>query len=672
MRFRSTKIVLCVAVTVVLPVRANAQDEHEPEREWRHRALLHINRIQNEEVLGQALFEFNRVRLRAGDIEGASADAPRISNPQLCGYAHYEIARYRKALGDFSGAVAEVHAARASAVSRGFAFEHVDACLDIAESLDMAKSYVSSVQGPNSTRSSYGHSVLVGALAKRGFLKQALQIVDRQPEKRGPLFLSRIAQATAKRADIANTEKLLERITTDKSRDAVYVDLIRALSQRGHMDKAKKFVGRIKDPVARHNAERMTGSVGGKPVDKVSIDDLQKHVSTEKSPEVRQQLNHSILALQLQKKDVAGAEATIEAMVELIRTSNLKKTKSKFGNTTDESRIALIEVNYVKIAGIHAERGETEKSRLALQRAKKAMAEMPDSSGMAKLMVVPGILASQIALGEIDSVRDSVSSLNPLFFQQLAPFLVKTFLENDDPNTAVFIAETLLKGEGAGGAEIISTFIQANRIQQARLLLGNVKIESHIGHVACRHVGSAMFQTGQTELLLEWLDELPQGVSAHLCIGAARTAGSYLLAPASRKEKALVSYITITDELPAGYALDRKPYPNPGVYRRTSLPELARSLQLHRIGREVRLFMTAKAVFVSEGQRDIHVFIYKLNDSATAARTVSEIYRKPFSDRYLQKGPYVIFVDAAHGPERIDSGDRIQAILNQRELPNVN
>ena len=55
-----------------------------------------------------------------------------------------------------------------------------------------------------------------------------------------------------------------------------------------------------------------------------------------------------------------------------------------------------------------AERGETEKSRAALQRAKKAMDDMPDSSGMGKMFVVPGVLGSQIGVGEYDSVAESI------------------------------------------------------------------------------------------------------------------------------------------------------------------------------------------------------------------------------------------------------------------------
>ena len=156
--------------------------------------------------------------------------------------------------------------------------------------------------------------------------------------------------------------------------------------------------------------------------------------------------------------------------------------KSKFGNVTDEYRIALVEVNYLQIARLYSERGEMEKSRRAEQLGKKAMNDMPDSSGMGKMLTVPGVLTSQIANGEIDEVRKSVRVIKPIFWQQQAPFLVETFLSDGDTETAMFISETLLAGKGVGGAEIISTFIKAKRMERARSLLD--KGENRIKHRA--------------------------------------------------------------------------------------------------------------------------------------------------------------------------------------------
>ena len=669
MSFRILQVALCVIVIGAWAVEANAQDSIEPEQEWRQLALKHINELQKPKVLGRALFEFTPVRLAAGDIEGASADAVRISNPQLRGYAHYSIARYRKALGDTDGAVAEVNAALESATERGFCFEHVDACLDIAESLPMAKSYVSSVVDSSPSRSSYANSSLVRALAKRGFFKEAMQILNRTPEAKRPRLLSDVAFATAKRREIANTEEILQRISNDKTRDSVYVTLVRALCHRELHDDALKFVSKIKGPVARSEAEKMAGRLSGEPVGDISIEDLKEQISKEESLKARQKLYDSMLKRQLQEKDISGAEATIEAMVKLIKTASFEEEKSKFGNVNDKFRIASVEVNYLQIARLYSERGEMEKSRSAKQLGTKAVNDMPDSSGLGKMLMLPGILASQIAYGEIDEVRKSVRDIKPVFWQQQAPMLVKAFLSDGDTETAMYISETLLNGDGAGGAEIISSFIQAKRMDSARMLLDKVRIESHIGHDACRAVGATMIQTNQTELLKDWVKELPAGVSAHLCIGAARTAGSYLLAPKSSEEEALVSYLAIKKELPAGYSLDEKPYPNPGLHRSTAMPEVAKRFKWHRDGEPVIVLKAAQATFVSEDKQDINVTIYKLKDSDTAKLTVGEMYAKPFSSRYLQKGRYIVFVDTPNVPETIKAADRIQTILTERELP---
>lgn len=56
------QIILCVNLTIILAVRLNAEDEYDSEQDWRYRALLQINGIQNEDVLRRVLSEFNRVR----------------------------------------------------------------------------------------------------------------------------------------------------------------------------------------------------------------------------------------------------------------------------------------------------------------------------------------------------------------------------------------------------------------------------------------------------------------------------------------------------------------------------------------------------------------------------------------------------------------------------------
>ena len=266
-------------------------------------------------------------------------------------------------------------------------------------------------------------------------------------------------------------------------------------------------------------------------------------------------------------------------------------------------------------------------------------------------------------------MRKSVRVIKPIFWQQLAPTLVETFLSDGDTETAMFVSETLLDEEGAGGAEIISPFIKAKQMEHARSLLDKVRIESNIGPDACSAAGAMMVQTKQTELLKDWVDELPAGVSAHLCIGAARTAGGYLLAPKSSEEEALVSYLTIKKELPAGYSLDEKPYPNPGLYRSTTMPEVAKRLKQHRDGEPVTVLMAAQVTFISEGKQDINVAIYKLKDSETAKRTVAEMYIHQSPSRYLQKGRYIVLVDTPYVPEIMMAADRIQTILSERDLP---
>lgn len=647
---------------------ANCQTPDALEHVWRHKAGHYINLIRDEDNQSRALYEFTPVRLWAGDVQGASDDAPRIANPQLRGYAHYQIARYRKAAGDFPGAVREVRAAEPSALARGYAYPHVDACLDIAESLDMAKSYVSRVLAANPRESSSAYHSLIGALAKRGMLDEALRIVNDLPKRQQPKAVARIARETASRADIDKTTMLLKRLTNDSDKDNTLINLIRSLKDHGHTEAALKYVEDIRDPVTRHKAKHLTNRMRGKPISELTIHDLEQQIAAEESPEVRQQLTQTLLGRHLKNRNVDAAAATIASMVDLIQHAGFREETSKFGNTTDAVRIALAELNYLQIAKIHAESGEVEKGRAALQRAKQALTAMPDSSGITKMMSVPGVLAAQIQFGEIDAVRESVRTLQPAFWQQQAPFLAETFLKHGDTEMATWIAESILGGQGAGGAEIIAAFVRNKQMQTARQLLNSVNIESHAGHDACRQLGATMFETGHTAILETWLTELSPEIAAHLCIGAARMAGSYLLPPAHAEEEAVVAFLEIGDELPAEYHLAEKPFPNPGIYRGTSLPIVAKGLQRHRLGDAVPLTMAARAVFVSNGHEDIRVQVYQLNDADIAKRTVDEMYIMPFAAGYLRKGRCIIFIDAEHWPEREAAGERIQVILTERKL----
>ena len=141
------------------------------------------------------------------------------------------------------------------------------------------------------------------------------------------------------------------------------------------------------------------------------------------------------------------------------------------------------------------------------------------------------------------------------------------------------------------------------------------------------------------------------------------------MAPKSSEGEALVLYLTIKKELPAGYSLAEKPYPNPGLYRSTTMPEVAKRLKQHRDGEPVTVLTAAQVTFVSEGKQDINVAIYKLKDSDTAKRTVDEMHIKQFSSRYLQKGRYIVFVDTPYIPEIMMAADRIQTTLSKRGLP---
>ena len=670
MRFHTivlpTVLVLLVSNAVdTVSLRATAGDSA---AEWRALASGFIDQIDEDDARDRALYELNQVRVLAGELHKASKNAPRIENSHLRCLNHFLIAKYFELAGDHTAALAELQRARRVAVSRGFTFQMVDAYLDIAKSPDLARAYVAEVKASDQN---YGWQFLAKALAQRGYVDLAFEIVRNKVQASSQQrALASMGAAAATGAHIDHAERIAEQVTDAQDRDRIWISLIRALKQRSRGHEAEPFVARITDPSVRVSAETILGRVDGRAVDEVTNASLREQIAKAELPAVKRELYDALLKKHIADKDVPAAEASIEAIVQLIENSGLETETSKFGNVNDSVRIALARSNYLQLAAVLVELGEQEASREMLDRAAEVIIEMPDSSGLAKMLQVSALLNAQIGLGDLDGARRTVTSTQAIFWRVGAGRIVEAFIEAGDVQTARGMAESILESKGAGGADVVSAFLLGGRNDMARELLDRVD-DSRAGADILREVGQAMIQLEQGELLRTWLTGFTPAAQANLCIGAARMAGTFLTPATSDRERVILDYLTVSEQaLPTGIHLSDEPYSNPGVHLPATVPGMALSFQYYRSGEYLKLKSAATAGYEdAEGQVDIHATCYELTDAATASQVLQETNIAPFKDWYFQKGPFLVFVSSRkRTPKCLQTRDRIHEELASRDL----
>jgi hypothetical protein len=367
---------------------------------------------------------------------------------------------------------------------------------------------------------------------------------------------------------------------------------------------------------------------------------------------------------------VAGAVASIESIVRLIRDSTLEAETSKFGNVDDSVRIAMARGNYLRLASVLAELGEREASRKMLHRAEQVIIDMPDSSGLGKILQVAALLNVQISLGDLEGAKRTVTSAKPLFWRVRAGEIANAFIKAGDLATAKYVAESILENKGAGGAKVVSVFLHAGQHDIALELLDQAD-DSYAGADIFREAGQAMIELGEGRELRTWLSRFTPTGQANLCIGAAKTAGSFLDPARSNFEHAIVEYLTVAEEnLPVGVKLSEEPHPNPGTHRLATVPGMALSFQHYREGEFVELKSAVTAQYKdAEGQVEVRATCYELLDAATASQVLKEIYLAPFKDWYIQKGRFLIFVSSRkRTPKCVQTREAVHKELGSRDL----
>lgn len=645
------------------PVRADETAGNGAEKFWWDAASKSMQRIEDGEVLSRALYALGQVRFLSGNIQGASAEALRMTNPQLRRYSHISLARFHRIQGDRAACLRELQLCRQAASEGGFTHELVDAYLDFADDPNLARDYVLSIDSRNRT---YPWYHFAKALAERGRLDDALRIGERDEVKDRDHLYSHIAGASATAGRVQDVLRVVPKIQVGSGNDAIWLALVRALSQRSRINEAALYADKISDLTVRADAEKIIGPS----ITLVTIADLQKKIADTWDNVELYKLYQSLFDKQIAAQDAAGAEQTIMLIVEHVRSSRIEPEVSAFGTVDDPARIAQANAGYIQIALLLDRLGEAAASREKLAIAEKAIADMPEASGLGRAILGGALAQAQQTLGVNQTVVATTSPSWTSPFRKLgAPQLVSMQIEAGDIDGAKATARSVFNSTTPGALDVMSPFVTAGLLDIGHELSTEIPASS-AGTDVCRELGETMIKAGHDDLLRKWLEDVEAAQATHLAIGALRAISQWTHTPETATQREAVQLITVDDDkLPGGFEARQRIGVNPGAHPAPHLPNISLRLQHHGSEFPVGLQAAARAIYTHPELGDIEVTCFTLADPAIAKRTLEEIYIRPFKDWYVLKGPHLIFVFSARSDDKLTTArSAIQAAIELRDL----
>jgi hypothetical protein len=640
------------------PVRADDPVGSGAESFWWDAASKSMQRIEDDEVLSRALYELGQVRFLSGNVKGGSAEAIRMTNLQLRCYSHITYARFHRIQGDREACLRELKLCRQAASARGFTHELVDAYLDLADDPNLARDYVLSI---DIAKRNYPWYHLAQALAARGRLDDALRTAERDDVKDRDRLYAHIAGAAATAAHVQDVLRVVPRIQDVSRKDEIWLALVRALAQRSRMEEAALYAEKLSSLTLRASAEKIIGP----PVTLVTIAELRKKIAGTRDKTELYELYQSLFDKQIAEQDAAGAEETITLIVEHLRMSKMEREVSKFGIVDDPTRIAQAKARYIQVALLLDRLGKKAASREKLAIAEKAIADMPETSGLGKFFLDSDLAQAQNTLG----VPQTVAATKSPFWKLGAPQLISTQIKAGDIDGAKATARLAFNSTTPGAIETMSAFVTAGRLDIAHELLTEIPA-SWAGTDICRELGESMVKTGNEDLLRKWVQDVEAAQATHLAIGALRAISQWTQAPETAIQREAVQLITIDDDkLPDGFKAKKQVGVNPGAYAAPRLPSISVRLQHYRSGYLVHLEAAARAIYTHPVLGDIEVTCFTLSDPAMASRTLEELFVRPFKDWYVLKGPHLLYVESlSRDDEMMAARSAIQAAIKARDL----
>jgi hypothetical protein len=514
---------------LLLPLSAARAAETPPDKKpeqiesagrWRQQAVQYAAGIADADVRGKAHYDLVYVLGFAGDLAGARASMPSIDNPQLRIYAHVFLAKQYKKTGDDDACRSELQEAGKVTLLPDNT-SHTDVIRTYLELDQPAEAIALAAKIPNEFHRNAAFQTIAATLAKQGKLEMASDVVQqRLPASWRESGWSVMANACADELRIDEAQKLAARLTDQKLQDRAYDHLVKALLKADRAAEVGPFADRIAEETLRATAQAQIAAVSAK---EQSAEVLQSRIEKAATREEKLALYDLLFAKLVEAGNVADAEAVIESMVKTIENSPRKPEISKFGVADDSGMIAKARLNYLATAKLLAARGDREASRLRVDRVRKTVTELPDETGLLKLILVPLFVKAEIDLGDFQGARTTLGQLKDGFSKSsMAAEIAAGLIESGDVKAGLEVAELITESLGKDSAlgKVASALLRAGKLEEAKTLLQKVGDGRYeIG--AFRTVGKILMELGRETELQQWLGELKSNAArAYLCMGA--------------------------------------------------------------------------------------------------------------------------------------------------------
>lgn len=504
------------------PVPADSPQQLKSAAWWRQQAVHYAGDIADAKARGKAHADLVYVLARAGDLDATRTSIASISDPQQRIYALCFLAKQYHQKGDDSACQAEMQQAGRESLAwdSNFGHSHV---IQTYMALGKPEDAIALAAGVSlEFWRNAAFQDIAGKLAGQGKLAMAEDIVKRRlPPTWEEAGWSGMANACADALRIDDAQTLAARLTDKKLRDRAFIHLVETLVKADRADEARPFADRISEERLQATA---LGMIAAPSVNKQSVEVLQLRIEKAATREEKLALYDRLFTKLVDAGNVSAAEAAIEAMARTIEALPRQTETSKFGAFDDAAASAVVQSNYLTVAGLLAKQGDREGSLLRLARARKAVTELPAKSGLAKSMLASKLINTEIALGDFTGARASLQQMGKGFDQsRLAGEVAAGLIKSGDVKSGLAVAELITTplGRGLAMGRVACELLRNGKTSEARTFLEKVGEDAEDVE-AFRAIGATMAELDHETELNQWLGEMSSNVArAYLCMGAA-------------------------------------------------------------------------------------------------------------------------------------------------------
>jgi len=461
------------------------------------------------------------IQVQTGDIENARTTAAKIENTQLRVYSHCYIAKDCRRSGDIETCRAELQQARDAAVKSG---QHwaaiVEAYVEFGwpdDAIAYAAAYSDAWQRENAFQ------WVVATLAKHGKLEMAYDVIERHASPNWKeVNLLAAATACASNGKFEETGELIRKLTNVEYRDKAYVNLADALLRANRREEARTCIDGISTPKARAavNARFMAADSRSQ-----SVESLRAKAEEATEREDKLAIYDVLLKKLVEAKDAIAAEDVIESMIKTVQASPREPESSKFGTCDDAVLIAMKKSNHLMIAGLLMSKGDRKGALHQIAKAKEAIVTIPDSAGIAKFMLARGLVAAELAVGDLDGARNTLDQLKgDAFCSSAAADVAIALIKAGDVRAGCEIAEQSVNNpnDACWRTGVVNALIHAGQLEAAKEMLQSTS-DGMVGTRVFEEVAQSMIESNHAAELQQWLGSCgSNAASAHMCVGAAR------------------------------------------------------------------------------------------------------------------------------------------------------